>query len=244
MGFIDKIKEKIKQKEKPAINEVVVEKEKSINVSSLIKEGRIAYDFQRVNIAMVKHADPNYSKFGKTDECEFVPEPENEYDKKAIKVMCNKQFLGYIYKGKIQDMIHDWWKKGDPIRATIQTINLEENTISLYVAFYRDPFEGIEKYESLRTKLTKTSKKIDEYTNRQDACTFLERGDKLDLEFDDESETYVVLNVLVEEVGEINKSISTKIKEREDVGEPICLVEETTEDDNGKCGANVLIYFK
>ena len=225
-------------------NETKIEKKKSMNVPSRIGECSIAYEFQDVDVAMVEHANPDYTKFDKFDKIEFVPEPKNEHDKKAIKVMCGELFLGYIYKGKVQDMINNWQKKEEPIFSAIKVINPKENIISLYVAFYRDPFKGIERYESLKTKLAKTSKKVDEYTNRQDAYTFLEHGDKLDLEFDDESETYVATNYVGDEVGEINKNISAKIKEREDMDEPICLVEETTEDDNGKCGANVLIYFK
>lgn len=223
--------------------ETPIKKKKTISPPGHIDGCSIAYEFQNTDVAIMDKANIDYTKFEESDEVSFVSEPENKYDKKAIKVMYDDMLLGYIYKGKTQDMVHDWQKRKEPIFSAIQTVNPEGNKISLYIAFYRDPFKGIERFESLKTKLAKTSKKVDDFFDRQDGYSLLERGDELDLDYDDESETYVVSGYMGE-IGEINKAISEKIRAREFVDDIICLVEEITEDDNEKSGAKVLIYFK
>lgn len=217
---------------------------KSMNVKRNIGDFRIKYEYENKSIAMVEMASPNYSKFEKFDEIKFEPDPTNQYDGKAIKILCNDIFLGYVYKGKEQDMIHDWIKKSQPIYAVVTSIDKENNNIKFYIAFYKNPFENIERFEKIKTKLIKISKKIDDDYSRQDVCQFLERGEQLELEYDDDTETFVAKTQDGEEAGELSKVISKKIMEKFDEHEPICLVEEPTEDDNGKCGADLLIYLK
>lgn len=202
------------------------------------------YEYPNNDVAMVDFANPDYSKFDVYEEVKFVPEPDNNYDSNAIKIMANNEFIGYVYRGKKQDMIHDWMKNDEPIFGAIQEVDKLNKKIKYYIAFYRDPFEVAARHENLRTKLIKTSKKIDEYTNRQDACSLLDIGDVLDLDFNAETETYIALNDMGEEVGEINKKVSETIMEKEDEFEVVCLVEEVDEDDNGKYSVNVLVYFK
>lgn len=228
------------EKEKVGIAETI--KEPKIMIPNHFGDYKIAYHYKGEEIALPNIG--NCMSVEMASELSFENEPTNEYDKKAIKIMAEGKFIGYVHEGKIQDMIHDFTKRKDPIYALLQSADEENNKASMFIAFYRNPFEIYSKCESIKTKLTKSSKRIDEYENRQDNFIGIERGDALKLEYNEESETYFILDESNNELGEISKSISAKIKEREDVDEPICLVEETTEDDNGKCGANILIYFK
>lgn len=232
--------------EAPKKTMITIEKEpkKTMNVKRNIGDFRIKYEYENKSIAMVEMASPDYSKFGKFDEIKFELDPTNQHDDKAIKILCNDIFLGYVYKGKEQDMIHDWIKKSQPIYAVVTSIDKENNNIKFYIAFYKNPFENIERFEKIKTKLIKISKKIGDDYNRQDVCQFLERGEQLELEYDDDTETFVAKTEDGEEAGELSKAISKKIMEKFDEHEPICLVEEPIEDDNGKCGADLLIYLK
>jgi hypothetical protein len=203
---------------------------------------KIAYHYKGEEIALPNIE--NCMSVKMASELSFENEPTNEYDKKAIRIIADGKFIGYVYKGKIQDMIHDFTKRKEPIYAILQSFDDINNKVSMFIAFYRNPFEIYSKCESIKTKLVKCSKKVDEYTNRQDNFCGVKRGDTITIEYNEEYETYVALDECGGELGEISKSISAKIKEREDMDEPICIVEETAEDDNGKYGANVLIYFK
>ena len=203
---------------------------------------KIAYHYKDNGIAMPNMENCMAVKIG--TELPLVPEPDNEYDNRAIKIMAGDQFLGYVYKGQIQDMIHDFTERNEVIYAAFQGVEDETEKPSMVIAFYQNPFEKYARYDSIKATLTKTSKKIDGFENRQDNFFAVERGNTLELEYDDETETYIVTNDMGNELGEISKSVSAKIQEREDTDEPICIVDEVTETDDGKYGAKVIIYFK
>lgn len=246
MGFFSKKKEKMNQIEQLVKKEEqnVAPKKTNMGLKRSIGELRIAYEYDNEKVAMVGEVMPDYSRFSRFDEIKFELDPDNEYDRKSVRIMCNDLLLGYVFKGKIQDMIHDWKKKGDTIFGAISSIDIKNNEIVYLIAFYKNPFDGIDRYEKIRTKLINTSKKVDDYYNRQDICSGLERGDKLDLEYNFDTETYFATIFANDEAGEISKSVSLKVREKEELDEPVCLVEESTEDDNGKIGVDVLIYFK
>lgn len=217
---------------------------KSMSVKRSIGDFRIKYKYDGKKLAIIEQLNPDFSKLQIYDEITFIPEPDNPHDPGAIKAMNNGSHIGYVYKGKDQDMIRDWLKKEEPIYSVITNIDNINKNIEYFIAYYKNPFESIDRYEQIKTKLTKTSKKFDEDYYRQDTCQVLERGETLTLDYDDETETFVAKNDLGDEAGELSKAISKKIMEKFDEYEPICLVEEMTEDDNGKYGADLLIYLK
>ena len=52
MGFMDRLKEQMKRKEKVSIVEAVVEKKKLMYVPGMIEECSIVYQFQKVDVAI------------------------------------------------------------------------------------------------------------------------------------------------------------------------------------------------
>ena len=42
----------------------------------------------------------------------FETEPDNPYDSKAIKVMSGDDCIGYVFKGRLQDTLHEYAEKG------------------------------------------------------------------------------------------------------------------------------------
>lgn len=72
-------------------------------------------------------------------ELNFVQEPENEYDAKAVAIYTIVgEKVGYLYKGKLQDMANDYLRMGFPVWGAISSIDTDENKYQICVAFYRN----------------------------------------------------------------------------------------------------------
>lgn len=86
-----------------------------------------SYDYPDVNIVGAKYidgADKATKRLNIGDTVLLRAEPENQYDKNAIVVIsADGSKLGYIAKGKIQDMIHDFWKKECLVSASVSSVN-------------------------------------------------------------------------------------------------------------------------
>lgn len=86
------------------------------------------YDYRKVQLAF-----PAALSDGIGQMAFLYSEPENEYDSKAVFAVCNNEKIGYIYRGKRQDMLNDYMKKGLPVVAVIDNLD----PLSLRIAFYR-----------------------------------------------------------------------------------------------------------
>lgn len=67
------------------------------------------------------------------------PEPMNKYDNRAIALyICNNQ-IGYILRGTLQDMVHDYMDKNLPIKATLRSLMFVGGEYQGYfdISFYR-----------------------------------------------------------------------------------------------------------
>ena len=73
----------------------------------------------------------------------LVPEPENEYDNKAVAVYYEGQKAGYLFRGDGKDMVNDWIKRGELFVAYVHKIQPAENKVTLRIGFYKpaDPVE-------------------------------------------------------------------------------------------------------
>ena len=96
-----------------------------------------AYQFQEVDIAMTDKVVNDFLVFRPGDAISFIPEPTNAYDPQAIQLWSNNQLLGYVYRGKIQDMLNDFLKFGEPVHGMIFSVRTEEKKITYSVGFYR-----------------------------------------------------------------------------------------------------------
>lgn len=66
-------------------------------------------------------------------------EPSNAYDPKAVIVKWGYQKIGYLYKGKLQDMANDFIADGLPIWCATSSLDPDERIIYISIAFYRGP---------------------------------------------------------------------------------------------------------
>lgn len=192
----------------------------------------LSYKYSNVKIAM-----PSLNSVSLGDFLSFEQEPTNTYDDKAVKIMCGLDKIGYVYRGKMQEMINDFLKKELPIEARIDSIS--EDYLSYSIAFYKD----INSFDSVNAVLTKTTKKDEFGNSRQDNLSCINSGDILYSEYDYDTGTYIISDDCGNEVGELSKSISEKIRSK--VGNKNCRIicHENSVDDSLLYKCKVLIVL-
>lgn len=180
---------------------------------------------------------------------DLIPDSNNKNDPLAIMAYIDDKFIGYIPKNRLQSMIHDYKKREQPIYSVVSNITLKDNTelierISIFLCFYYNPFKGVNDDEKLSTKLIKTSKKDFYDNNRQDNYLYIEKGDYVELEYDYESNSYIV-SANDNEIGETNASVTRKLQEFDSDCDYVGIIDEITEDDaTGKYGAKITIVMR
>ncbi len=82
------------------------------------KRGRyIAYHYDDVQIASRdRYAD---IPLAAGDRLKFVPEPDNQFDAEAVAIYKGTDKVGYMYRGRLQDMAHDFLKRGDAVAGVV-----------------------------------------------------------------------------------------------------------------------------
>lgn len=202
----------------------------------------LAYEYEE-NICFIKD-DTLEERFGYIignggKQLLFEFEPDNKYDCMAIAIYLNDKKLGYVYSGRTQDMIHDYHRKGWEICAHINKYSTENSTATYKIGFYK-PFEC---FENKQFSLVKTTKKIDEYSNRAENLSLCNEGDMLTIECDELTEdSYVVYTDTYDEIGELPKSAVSFIEEY-NPKRIMGIMNSCEEDENGKLKAIITIYL-
>ena len=62
----------------------------------------------------------------------FQPEPENEFDSRAVKIVINETRVGYVCRG-LTESFHKWFEAGYKIDASIERINGPEDKPEIYL---------------------------------------------------------------------------------------------------------------
>lgn len=197
----------------------------------------LCYEYEE-NVCLIEDSfDAIVGNGGKQITFEF--EPENEYDSKAVALYVEGKKIGYVYRGKIQDMIHSYYKQGRKICGYLNKYSAAEKTATYKIGFYKPA----ESFESKQFSLTKTTKKIDEYTTRAENLSFCKEGDVLTVENESVIEdNYVVYVDGYAEIGELPKSAVNFINEnnpRKIYG----ILNTVEEDENGKLKAKITVYL-
>lgn len=189
----------------------------------------------------------NFDFIGK--ELGLIPDPDNEYDPLAIKVYVDDIFIGYIPKNRLQSMIHDYNKSGNPIYSVISNIGIKDDTeliedISIFLCFYYNPLKDLDDDDKIFTKLIKTSKKDSFDINRQDNYSDVYIGEFVDLEYDFDSDSYIV-SIDGSELGETNALVTKKLLDYDSSCDYIGVIDEIIENyETGKYGAKITIIMK
>ena len=111
---------------------------------------------------------------------------ENQHDNKAVAVSIGGQDIGFLYRGKLQDMANDWMKTERPILAMVDTVTPAELKIKL--CFYDEPRLQRMQAKNPNPKAYKLTRCYSAAT--QDAICTLDEWIELDIEEDYESGGY------------------------------------------------------
>ena len=168
----------------------------------------------------------------------FEFEPNNPYDCMAVAIYLDDKKLGYVYSGQTQEMIHSYHKQGRLICGYLNKYSVEEHTATYKIGFYKPA----DQFENKQFTLTKTSKKIDEYTNRADNLSNCDEGDLLHIEQEFLGENYIVFTDGYDEIGELPKSAVSFIEEHSP-NKIYGVFNGCEEDENGKLKAKITVYL-
>ncbi|MBQ7547681.1 MAG: O-antigen ligase family protein [Clostridia bacterium] len=175
---------------------------------------------------------------------ELRPEPENEYDEKAVAVYLKDAKIGYIYKGQTQDMIHDWLKRKEPINIYLNKFSVENRKATYKIGFYK----LLRQYECKTFPITRITKKAsDEWSNsRLEALDQTEIGEVLTLD-EEEGGGYSLINESNDEIGSLSKSGAKYIDENKPMKAVGVLAEkdiaDEDDDEPDTVSAKVTVYL-
>lgn len=197
----------------------------------------IAYRYSNVEVAGVKYTDTDLNLISIGDKVEIIPEPDNPHDSKAIRLEIQGNRIGYMYRGKLQVMVGDWFQKNLPIWACVSSIDVNDNKIEMLLVFY-----DVVEYEKLinsdrKSKVFRLTGNTNE--EMQDEIDNVSEGDEVLLSYDDEKDKYLVNAIGDGDIGYLPASGVQYIDEIEDYK---AYVDRTETTDSGKSVVYVRIF--
>ncbi len=176
------------------------------------------FDFEDNNVLCYVYEKPfyitaDYEEYKDLNNCilDFKPEPENEYDNRAVAIYAKGIKLGYVFRGANQDMINDYIEKGWYFKGFLSKISPEEQMTLYKIGFYK-PFDYV---PNKTYTLIKTKKKIDDFENRMDNLSMCGEDEQIRIDYDYDCENYVVYSATYTEIGELPSSAASFIDENE-----------------------------
>lgn len=139
MGFFDEAKKFLESYKTPPSQHTQqsTPKEKISSITEPIKGYTLKYHYQDVEISSWDYI-PNDVKIG--NKVIFIQEPSNEADDKAVMLVFvpQKRKFGYLYRGKIQDMVNDYLNRGDKVVARLSHLSFQPcKTVKIDIAFFK-----------------------------------------------------------------------------------------------------------
>ncbi len=180
--------------------------------------------------------DASFSEIFMYDSVDVVPEPSNPYDSNAISFVFHGNVIGYLNKGTLQDMTHDFLNRGDLVKAQVQKI--EGCKIYLKLFFCQKRSKLLPPVDSFSVRLVGNAKE-----EWQDNLMLCGEGDSVDFDFDVDAEKYLVTDC-GSEIGYIPALKTLHIRSLEDKGYvPLGEVIEADYSDSGKYYAVIEVSF-
>lgn len=163
----------------------------------------------RTNICFEENLDK--LKLGDSD-IDLVPEPDNQYDPNAVALYKGEYKLGYLYKGRIQEMVLSYLNKKDyEITVAVCMLDPEndKHKLAVKIGFYRNLETW--KLESFTVPLVKITKKKDVLgSSRYENLSFCNVDDLCEVSGNDDG-GYTVTNKYGEEIGDLPATTAKKI---------------------------------
>lgn len=218
----------------------------NIKIKECIDNKRLKACYYGVEVQGVKYRDLDITKIPVDKEVAFEFEPTNEYDKKAIKILCNDIFIGYVPKRNIQSIFKKYIVgESKYIYAFVSKVDEEQKRIFISVGMYDEIDDNaMQEQEFYDFKLIRTNRR-DRYledTYRQDNLLCVKENDKVFIEYDESLGTYVVEYGGLE-LGEIGRPDSKKLLGYQNVGNKLEseIIKLETKDDMITCTIRVFV---
>lgn len=168
---------------------------------------------------------------GKTGETlDIVLEPENEYDPGAVALFLKGKRIGYVHRGRLQDMIHDWIDRDEKIICYLHKLTVRDAYCR--IGFYKP----LEYFKGRTFKIVKITSRAVDGESRAEHASLLSPGDEVEVYIDGDS--YIV-SCGASDFGELSKSAISYV---EGASRIVGRVESCDFDDNGKPEIYVTIY--
>ena len=182
------------------LSEAVPEEDswKKVSVPEVIDGERIAYHYDYEKIYIPDGCVIDYNKVLPGEKVQLIREPDNPYDKKAVKVVtADGLWLGYLFKGTKQDMVHDFQNRNLPILSMVSFSDSESKVIKIFLGFYRT-----NRRAEKATKIFKLTGNRN--TDMQEALNICSENDEVTYDYDYDKEKYIASSG--EEIGYFPKS--------------------------------------
>lgn len=200
-------------------------KEEVLHIPHIYKGESVAYHYDGVNIFIPDDIDIDYDALELGEQVQLIQEPDNAYDDGAVMICRNNgEKLGYLYRNRLQGMVHDFQDSGYPVAAWITSVDDDKKKIGLFIAFYRN-----KNFDSSRYKKYRLAKNGNE--NMQAMILLSHVGQQVSYTYDPFEDQYET------DVGYFPRSANQYL-ESEDRAAYIC---DITENDNGKYVVTVAI---
>ncbi len=169
----------------------------------------------------------------------LVQDPENPHDNRAVGLKLRKRLVGYLYRGKLQDMANDWIGKKMPLRAQLTACMRDRNRAEVTLVFYglRQYEKHLSKYPDAKQYRLIGTKKAE----FQENLSLCECGEYCTLDYDVDSGKYLVAADL--EIGYLPSSAANLI-ERDGEDAYDIFISDIFDNDNGALAVRVYLFPK
>lgn len=176
----------------------------------------------------------------------FSFEEENPADPRAV-MICTPtgDEIGYVNKGQMLDMLHDWDRKGWEFAGYINNYSEADRKATYKIGFYRP----LDTFESKKIRLTKILKKPTDghILSRFDCLSACSDGDIVQITHYDYSDSYVVtrqIHFSIDELGELPTQAVENLIDGRDYKMLVGVLANVEVDDlDETVSANVIVYF-
>lgn len=194
------------------------------------------YEYYHVNIFTPDDIDAVPLKLD--DYIEFMLEPSNPYDSKAVLLLHDDNKIGYLYRGKIKDLVYDFINQDKTVIAFIDSVNGFNYTV--HIGCYENYLDAVSDMNKKTLSLCGLNKDDSCFPGlkRYESLQASTVGDIVTLEYDIVDEKYIAYDGDGNKIGELSVKQSDKIITELIPNEYTILAQIASLDDN-RCKVNI-----
>lgn len=197
----------------------------------------LAYHYDNVDIFVLPEFELDFTSIPLGSKVELVKEPTNEHDDKAVAVILDGSRIGYLYRGKRQDMANDFIDNNWPIISHIDSIDDEESKIGVFLGFYKNKPSEFDKLKRSGKQCHSFKLTGNANSEMQDSICVSSVGDEVTFYYEYDKEKFVASSI-----GDIGYVPASKTSLIEDDKDYSAFIEDISENDNGKYVVTVSVF--